>query len=806
MLQFVGELRYGCRLLFKNPVFSIVALLTIALGAGATVAIFTVVDATLLAPLPYQEPEELVTVWWASSSSDTIPVSPIDLHEWQQQRESFESLLAYHPWDYTLLRQDEAERLHGAVVYSGLFDLLGVSPALGRSFDVDGPGAPNAVILSDRLWKRTFSADPEIVGTTILLEDKPYEVYGVMPEGFRFPMARPAELWVVSPYGPSELPRDMRFLRVVGRLKEGVSVASGRAEMTAVAANHEQQYPETNTGLGASVTPMADLLVKDFRQGIEYLQIAVLLTLGIACFNVSMLQLTRASVRRGEVALRLAVGASRGQLFRQFLIENLLLALCGGALGLAVAYGATRLLIRFGPSDVYRLEEAAIDGRVLMFALAVTLLSGLLFGLVPSLRACRYDLRPLLAQSSGQSGTRAGWTREAFAFLQVAITLILLIGAGLLMQSLARLSSVSPGFRTSNLLTMRITLPEGKATIEEVSAFYGELKERVEALPGVVAFATSFYLPMGGGMNVANDFDIEGRPQDASDQELNAFIRPVSPGFFGAMEIPVVAGREFTERDTAESPGVVVINQRMAELYWSGESPLGERLRLQVNLGADVGYFDQEVFEIVGVAGDVKRRDLSEDARPEIYFSSLQGPWRLTHLIVPTESDAASLVKPVTAAVHAIDPSLPVERVRTMEEIIAGSLSRPRFNAWLLSCFAIFAIVLTAVGLYGVLSYLVQRRRNEIGLRMALGASKRDVLRLVVGRAMISVLAGLAVGLAGAVFFARFLAGLLFGVSTTDPATFAGVCVILSLVALLASYLPARRAVALDPMTTLRYE
>lgn len=805
MPRFLHELRYGCRLLLRSPAFSIVAVLTIALGTGATIAIFSVVNSTLLRPLPYEDPEELVVLRWTSSVSDMIPVSLVEFREWREQSESFAELAAYHPWDFTLTAAGEAERIRGTVITARVFDLLGAHPQRGRAFDSDGPGAPDAVVLSDELWKRRFGADPSILGKKLVLDGRPFEVLGVMPAGFRFPPAYPAELWKANSLGPEDFPREMRYLVVLGRLHKGVTLASARAEMSAIAARQEEQYPKTNTGLRAKVVPLHEVLVKDFRQALLFLQLAVLLALAIACINVMILQLVRASVRRGDVAVHLALGAGRSQLFRLFLSENLLLGLCGGALGLAVAHGGVRLLTSFGPRNIYRLEQTALDGQVLAFALVVAVGCGLLFGLAPAFSSSRFNFAQILREA-GRSAVGATWVRNLFVFFQVAITLMLLVGAGLLIRSFARLSSVSPGFDTESLLTMQITLPVSKATIAQTSAFYRELKERVENLPGVESFATSFSLPLGGGMTVADEFEIEGKPWTPSDPEPTAQMRPVSPSFFDTMGIRLVAGRTFTEHDDATSQGVVVINQEMARLYWSGDDPIGKRLRAKIDLGAELGRFENDSWEIVGVVGDVRQGELRSAVRPEIYLSTMQGPWLLMNLIVRTSSDPAGLVKPIVAEVHAMDPDLPVVRVRTMEQIISASLSQPRFNAWLVSVFAAFALGLTAMGLYGVLSYSVQQRTREIGLRMALGAGKKDVLWLVVSRGMMVALAGLAAGLLGAFFVVRLMAGLLFGVTSTDPATFAGVSLVLVLVALVATYLPARRAAGLDPMTTLRFE
>lgn len=805
MPHFQHELRYGCRLLLRSPAFSIVTLLTIALGTGATIAIFSVVNSTLLRPLPYKEPEGLVALWWSSSVSDTIPVSLAEFLEWRERSESFSELAAYHPWEFTLTAAGEAERIRGAVITARVFDLVGGHPQRGRAFDADGPGAPDAVILSDELWKRRFGADPEILDKKLVLDGRPFTVLGVMPAGFRFPPAYPAELWKANSLGPEDFPRDMRYLVVLGRLHQSVSLASARAEMAAIAARQEEQYPKTNTGLKASVVPLHEMMVKDFRQAVLLLQIAVLLALAIACINVSILQLVRSSARRGDVAVHLALGAGRAQLFRRFLSENLVLGLCGGALGLAAAHGGVRLLTSFGPRNIYRLEQTALDGQVLAFALLIALGCGLFFGLAPAFYASRSKFAQILREAD-RSAVGATWVRQLFVFFQIAITLMLLVGAGLLIRSFARLSSVSPGFDTEGLLTMQITLPGSKASIAQTSAFYRELMERVENLPGVESFATSFSLPLGGGMTVDGDFEMEGKPWTPSDPERTAQIRPVSPSFFDTLGIPLVAGRRFTEHDDATSQGVAVINQEMARLFWSGDDPLGKRLQAKIDLGAELGRFENDTWEIVGVVANVRHGGLRSAVRPEIYLSTLQGPWLLMNLIVRASSNPAGLVKPIVAEVHAMDPDLPIVRVRTMDEIISASLSQPRFHTWLMSVFAAFALGLTAIGLYGVLAFSVQQRTREIGLRMALGAGKTDVLWLVVSRGMIVALAGLAAGLVGAFFVARLMEGLLFGVTSTDPATFAGVSLVLVLVALAATYLPARRAAGLDPMTTLRFE
>jgi len=804
MRNVLRELRHAARVLVKNPLVSIVILVTLALGTGATITIFSVVEATLLRPLPYEHSERLVMVWWANEQSDSVPVSLADFHDWREQSQSFDTLAAYHPWSFTLTGEGEAERLHAAVVTTGLFEMLGAQPQLGRTFESDGPGTPQTVMLSDDFWKRRFGAERDIVGHKLTLDGEPYEVQGVLPPGFRFPPTHPAEVFRANRFAPDTLPRDMRYLRVLGRLESDVTTDSAQAEMSAIASRHEQEYPDTNTGLGARVETLRHRVVEDFEQALLFLQLAVLLVLAIACFNVAILQSARMQGRRSEVATRLTLGASRSQLFRQLLSENLLLGVFGGALGLAFAYWGVRLLIRFGP-QVYRLEEAGIDARVVGFALVVALACGLIFGLAPAVQARRQDFGPILRQG-GRGSTGAAWLRNAFVFLQVAVTLVLLVGAGLLIRSFDHLSSVSPGFRTDNLLTLQFTLPESKSSVKQISTFYRELKERVEGLPGVESLATAVSLPLGDGMSIDSNFEIEGRPAAATDPQRQAQIRPVSPGFFDTLGIPTVTGRTFTEHDDTTGQAVAVINEEMARRYWSGDDPVGDRIEMSINLGDSLGRLARESWQIVGVVGDVKHQGLQEKIQPEVYFSTLQNPWLVTNLIVRTSLPPGDLVKPVAAEIHALDPNLPLLDVQSMEEILDESLSQSRFQSWLLGFFAFFALVLTAVGLYGVLSYSVMQRSREIGLRMALGARKREVIRLVVGRGMLLALSGLGAGLVGSFLLVRLLTGLLFGVSSTDPLTFAGVTLALALVALAASYFPARRAAALDPVVTLRYE
>lgn len=803
-MSFWQDFRHSVRGLRRSPWFALVAISILALGIGASTAIYSVLDSALLRPLPYDRADDLTVLWWASPAKSKIPLALADLRDWREQSSSFSALEAYHPWEYTLTGGDRAERVSAAVMTAGMFDLLGAEPALGRGFEADGPGTVDTVILSHGLWQRRYGGDPQIIGQTLIFDDQPVEVLGVMPEGFRFPLARPAETWRPILDGPDSYPRATRYLRVLGRLAPGVSLAAARAELGAVSEQMAAEYPDTNTDLESQVVPLRETVVKDFRQALMLLQVAVLLALMIACSNVAVLQLARATRRQGEVAVRLALGASRSQVMRFFLLDSLVLSLAGGALGVVLGAWGVELLVRFGPSKLYGLDQTRLDLRVLAFALGLTLLSGLVFGLVPALRWRRSSPSQAL-RTVGRGATDSMWLRQTFVFLQVAITLVLLIGAGLLIRSLAKLSNEPAGFRTSGLLTLLVTLPEGQANIETTSSFYRQAAERITSLPGVSSFATSVSLPLAGGMSVGSEFDIEGRSAADGDPKRYAQVRPVSPGFFATLGIPLIAGRDFTPQDDSERPGVVLINQELARLFFAGSDPLGEQLLADIELGT-FGRFAQDKFQVIGVVGDIKTQGLDREVQPEIYFSTLQGPWIRHNLIVRTAGAPSALAKPVVDAIQTIDPSLPVVDVRSMEQTVAEALGEPRFNTWLLGIFAAFALALTVLGLYGALSYSVHQRRREIGLRMALGARRRDVLWQVVRRGLLVTLAGLTAGLVGAFFMVRLLAGLLFGVGSTDPTTFVAVCALLLLVALVASYLPARRAARLDPMTTLRYE
>ncbi len=800
------DIRYGGRVLARGPVFTVVAILTLALGIGANTAIFSIVDAVLLRPLPFAEPDRLVMLWETAKSTgeDQVPVAPADYFDWQAGSRELEAMAAFHPWSFNLTGANEPERIPGAVATANLFEVLGKRPQLGRGFrpEEDRPGGPAVVLLSHGLWQRRFGGDPKIIGRKLTLDDLPYTVVGVMPAGFQFP--EKAALWKPFARDPAEADREFQFLRVIGRLRSESELATARAEMTAIASRLAREYPQTNADRDVNLVTLEQQVFGDVRPRLLVLIVGVALLLVAACFNVANLLLARAAGRREETAVRQALGASRGRLVRQFLTESLLLAALGGAAGLLVAHWGTWFLTTFGPKDVPRLEEAGVDSSVLVFTLAITVLVGLVFGLIPALQGSQFDPARELRTPHRGKGRLLG-TLVSF---QIAIALILLVGAVLLGRSFLLLSQVPPGFDPSNVLTLQLSLPAAKyAEPHQTAAFVEQVVERIEALPSVASAGTTMSLPVGGGMNVDQTFTVEGETAvtAAADEERTALLRPVSPGYFRTLRIPVVAGRTFTAADRSGAPPVVVNNEAMARRHWPGKDPVGLRIRIGVELGG-VGRTDEASREIIGVVGNVKHESLASDTLPELYLPHAQGTWRFTILAIRADRDPASLARSAQQAVWQVDKNLPITKVRTMDEVVGESIGEPRFYTLLLIAFAVVALTLAAVGIYGVVSYSVSQRTHEIGIRMALGASRLDVLRMILREGLILAGIGMLAGVVLSMGLTRFLASLLFGVAATDLSTFAAVCVALGLVALLSSYLPAKRATRADPMAALRLD
>ena len=816
------DVRYGCRMLMKNPSITAVAIIAFGLGIGANTAIFSVVNAVLLRPLPFKDPERLVAVWEGNVKRSSVKsggaASYPDFADWRAQNGVFERMAAYHYSDFTLAGDSgEPAHMQGAIVSADLFQVLGVAPTTGRTFlpeedQPGGAGGARAVILSDSLWRQRFSADTKILGRTIKIDGRSFNIVGVMPSGFQFPIqAEPVELWTTMAVdaetadgsSPITEQRGAHYLNVVARLKPGVTMEQAKAEMDVIAQNLQKQYPDTNANFGVGMVSLQEFWVGDLRPALLILFGAVGCVLLIACANVANLLLARATARYKEVAIRAALGASRLRVMRQLLTESLLLAILGGALALLLALWGTDLLIKFIPEDVPRLAEIHIDGRVLGFTMLLSVLTGVVFGLAPALNASKTSLTESLKEGgrSGTDGARRNRVRSALVVMEVALSLVLLVGAGLLLQSLLRLQQVNPGFNPKNVLTFRLDLPAVKySTSQQIGDFFGQLQTRIEELPGVQAASAVSPLPLSNA-NMGVVFETEGRPVAKSERHPTD-LRIISPDYFRTMSILLIKGRDFTARDDLKSPSVIIINETLARQYFPNEDPIGKRIKPTVSADDN----EPPMRQIIGIVGDVKHRGLSALPKPEVYVPHAQVPFSSMTLVVRTASDTRSITSAVQGTLREMDKDLPLYNVRTLEQYLGRSSARPRFNALLLSAFACVALLLTGVGLYGVMAYSVAQRTHEIGIRMALGAQTGDVLRMVVRHGMTLALLGVVLGLGGAFALTRLMASLLYGVSATDPWTFAGLSLLLCVVAFIACYMPSRRATKVDPLIALRHE
>jgi predicted permease len=799
------DCRYGARSLRKSPGFTTVAVLTLALGVGATTAIFGVVNAVLLRPLPYPEADRLVFIGQQFKGAVVGSGEPKFLF-WRDESRSFEAMACYSGYGGAggnLAGGREPEYVRGARVSEEFFRVLGVYPALGRAFthEEDTPGGPRVAILSDGLWKRSFGGDRELIGKTVTLNDKPVTVVGVMPPQFRF--AGGADLLV-----PMRARRGSNVdpnAEVVGRLKPGVSLQEAQAELKVIADKYRAAYPaEMVEGETAGAEPYQDL----FTEGVaKYLWIvlgAVCFLLLIACANVANLQLARAASRRREIALRMALGAGVGRVVRQLLTEGLLLALAGGAAGLLLALWGTRLLVQMAPAGLLpSVAEVGVDWHVLAFALAASVAIGLLFGTAPAWQARKTDVNSSLKESAGKGATARGRLRSALVVAEVALSLVLLVGAGLLVRTFVNLLGVTPGFDPKGVLTFQIDLNgERYNTSEKGVAFYREALERISRLPGVESAALTNKLPLDWQFNLPVFFP------EKPDEPQSVQFRMVSPDYFRVMRIGVKQGRTFNDADNLSAPAVAVVNEAFARKYCEGQDPLARQLRV----GRTV---DVSARQVVGVVGDIKQHGLDLPAPPMVYVPIGQVPDKLMaavrsftsiNFVVRTRGEPLSLSQEVRREISSMDASLPVSHVSSMEEIAARSIASQRFNMMLLGLFAALGLLLAAVGIYGVMSYTVAQSTREIGIRMALGAQRAGVLRLVTGQGMRLTLTGMAVGIAASLALTRLMSSLLYGVSATDPATFVLYSLILAAVALAACLIPARRATKVDPMVALRYE
>jgi putative ABC transport system permease protein len=773
--------------------------MTLALGIGVNAAMFSVINTVLLKTLPYKESDRLVAVWGRLKQVDQVELSPNELADYRERSHSFAELAASERANLNLTGVGEPLRLEGQAVTANLFPVLGVAPLLGRPFTAEEDRASARVaVLSYGLWQSQFGGKADLVGKTILLDGKSYEVVGVMPNGFQYPPPmtgyKPAELWLPRAL-EIETQRDAHNLFTVGLLAPGVTFAEARAEMDAIA-RHRQQEDSRREGT-LNLVPLQAQIGRQLRPSLLMLAGAVGFVLLIACANVANLLLASATARQKEIAVRLALGATRLRLARQLLTESLMLALLGGGLGLALAVWGGEAIRALGASQIPRADQVKVDGAVLGFTLLLAVVTAVVFGLAPALQSSRVDLNRTLKEG-GRSGTGSAGhrLRNALVVAEVALSLVLLVGAGLLIKSFWRLLDVDPGFNPHNLLTVELSLTsERYADESRRAAFYQQLLERLSTVPGVQSAAIVNHPPFSGRRGI-NVFKIEGRPapQSMADTPLADF-RVISPDYFRLMSIPLLAGRAFADSDSALAPHATIINQAFAERYWPGEDPVGRRLAV-----------DDDWLTVVGVVGDIRQSGLDQEAAPHVYVPYLQMSQRRSGMLLRTSVEPLSIVAAVRGQVNAIDADQPIYNVHAMDELIEGSLAARRLNLWLLAVFACTALLLAAVGIYGVISYSVTQRAREIGIRMALGAQAADVLKLVVRQGMIPVVMGLAAGTVGALLLTRVMATLLFGVSATDPLTFAAVALLLTLVALVACSVPALRAIKIDPMSALRYE
>jgi putative ABC transport system permease protein len=810
------DLRYGARMLAKNPGFTTIAILTLALGIGANTAIFSVVNGVLLRPLPYEDADRLVVIKEHRPDGRPSQVTPANFLDWRSQNTVFSEMAATFARPVNLTGATEAERITLSTVSASFFQLLGAQPALGRAFlpEEEQAGHAPVVIIGHGLWRRRFGAEPSVLGREITLDGRNYTVIGVAPPGFDWPpgpvLPNKTEAWItplrlapeLSPQAEVTRMRGLGYLSAFARLKPGVSVAQAQAEMDTITARLRSQYPETNSARYNTVVPLHTFIVGEVRTALWTLLGAVTGVLLIACANVANLLLARNAARQKELALRAALGASRSRLLRQLLVESLLLAAIGGALGACLASLGVELLPSLSPGDLPRLAEVRLDARVFGFTLSLSLLTGLLFGLAPAWQMARVEVNATLNETGrgGGGGLRQSRLRGALIVSEVMLSLMLLTGAGLLFRSFINLQAVKPGFDPQQVLTLRVA-PSGDRyqEIERRRAYYDQVIERLSALPGAQVVGAIDTLPLSIGRKAG--YSIEGRPPLPPDQRLSANYRIVSPDYFRALGIPIAQGRGFNAGDHANATDVIVINQTLARRDFPTEDPVGKRISFATNERGEPIWF-----QIVGVAADVRSQDLKQEPEQDLFAPYSQTSPTGLSFVIRSAVEPEQLAAAAREAVRRIDPQQPVTEVRAMEQMVYETIAQPRFNLLLLGAFAGVALLLAAAGIYGVLSYTVTQRTQEIGVRMALGAQTGDVLRLIIGQGMKLALLGVGLGLAGALALTRWLESLLFGVSVRDPLTFALLALMLAAVALLACYAPARRAAKVDPTVALRQE
>ncbi|MHB8640711.1 MAG: ADOP family duplicated permease [Candidatus Acidiferrales bacterium] len=805
------DMRFALRMLRKSPGFTAVAVLTIALGIGANTAIFSVVNTVLLGHLPYKDPDRLAMIWGTNAQRGVrkTPVSPGDFVEWKQKNAAFQDIAASSDDEVTLTGAGAPQLLIGYDFAANYFSILGVSPELGRTFnsEEDRPGAPKVVVLSDKLWHHTFHADRQILGKSITLDGEPYSVIGVMPSDFDYPPG--VQVWMPIALPASAASDYQRtYIRVMGRLKRGVSFARAEAQMTALARHVDAEHPATDAGNGITVTPLRRQLAGDIQTPLLVLLGAAGFVLLIACANVASLLLARATTRHKEIAIRAALGAGRGRLLRQFFTESLLLALVGGVLGIALAWSCTNFLVSIFPNDIAnlsipRVENIPINAPVLFFALAATIFTGLAFGVVPAMQSARAEAGDVLKESdrSATPSSRSARLRRVLVVAQIASSLVLLAGAGLLIESFERVAHANLGFQPDHVLGVEVFLASNRYPRNQPDkkrAFVRDVLQRMKSLPGVRSAGAVSTLPLTGFWGETN-FLVEGQARPKLGETPDADNRFVTPGYFSTMRIPLLRGRSFTGVDRDGTLRVAIVDETLARRYLGGKDPVGKRL----NLGTPE---KPEWWQVVGEVGNVKAFGLERPGLPTLYRPFAQLPVGLIAFTIRTEGDPAALLKSAEQAVWDVDEDQPVFQALPMSALAAQSVALRRVSTLLLAGFAMLALALAAVGIYGVMAYSVAQRTHEIGVRMALGAQQDDVLKMVVGQGIKLILLGAGIGIVAALALTRLMAALLFGVTATDPATFLGVTILLVVVALLACYIPARRAMKVDPMSALRYE
>lgn len=813
METLLQDIRYGLRSLLKRPGFAAIAVLTLALGIGANTAIFSVVNAVLLRPLPYVEADQLVMPWGTRTDpQERTNVSYPDFADWQAQTKTLEYIAAYNSAG-ALLREGDADPqvISGAAVSADLFPLLKVSPVLGRAFTraEDQPNAAPVIVMGYELWQKRFNSDTNIVGKQIRLGSTSATVLGILPPDFRFP-ATAAKTELLRPLagtlGDRTQRRSSYSLRVVARLKPGVTASAAGSEMRAIGVQLEQQYPDEGFRLGGRFISLHDAVTWGSKTPLLVLLGAVGFVLLIACANVANLSLARAAARYREMAIRAALGAGRRRVVRQLLTESLLLSILGGSLGLFLAWWGVHFLLASSPLDLPRVKDVGLDTNVLVFTAAISILTGLVFGLAPALQASRVDLQHSLKEGgrNATGGVLRNRVRAVLVVVEVALSLVLLVGAGLLGRSFVLLNEVRPGFEPERVLTTDLSLAKAKyPKPEEQQARFAEIVSRAAAMPGVESAAVIYPLPLGGDSN-SGTFLIAGRPVPRNEDKPTSSHRVISPDYFRTLNIPVSHGRPFDARDNQHAPPVLIVNETFARRYFARTEALGQHIIIEGELGDNVLPPPRE---IVGVVGDVRHESLDAVSGPEYYVPYTQAPAAFMSLVLKSSSDhPASLATSLREVIKQMDKDQYIAAIQPMTNLVTESVARRRFNAMLTGLFAVVALVLASIGIFGVLNYSVAQRTQEMGLRVALGAQTRDVLRLVLGQGVRLILLGLALGLVASFALTRVLAGMLFGVTATDPMTFIGVSFLLAAVALLACYIPARRATKVDPLVALRYE